>query len=79
MPYPIESALFGVMKPLKPEQRLWYRRQIAIPEAWRGQRIRLHFGAVDWQTTQKYRLMVYHRSRHADEGRQTMVARQSFT
>ncbi len=51
VPYPIESALSGVMKPLKPEQRLWYRRTFTVPEAWSGQRLLLHFGAVDWQTT----------------------------
>ena len=51
VPYPIESALSGVMRPLKPDQRLWYRRTFTIPKEWSGQRILLHFGAVDWQTT----------------------------
>jgi len=51
VPYPIESALSGVMKPLLPKDRLWYHRSIQIPEAWRGQRVLLHFGAVDWETT----------------------------
>ncbi len=51
VPYPIESALSGVMRPLKPDQRLWYRRTFAVPPTWNGQRILLHFGAVDWQTT----------------------------
>jgi hypothetical protein len=50
-PYPIESALSGVMKPFLPGQRLWYHRTITIPKDWRGQRILLHFGAVDWETT----------------------------
>ena len=49
VPYPIESALSGVMKPFFPNERLWYRRTFQLPEAWRGQRILLHFGAVDWQ------------------------------
>jgi hypothetical protein len=51
VPYPIESALSGVMKPFLPKDRLWYRRTFNVPEAWRGQRILLHFGAVDWQAT----------------------------
>jgi hypothetical protein len=50
VPYPIESALSGVMKPFLPKDRLWYHRTITIPEAWRGQRVLLHFGAVDWET-----------------------------
>jgi len=51
VPYPIESALSGVRKPFLPEQRLWYRRTFTIPDAWHGQRILLHFGAIDWQAT----------------------------
>ena len=51
VPYPIESALSGVMKPFLPSDRLWYRRRITVPESWRGQRVLLHFGAVDWETT----------------------------
>jgi beta-galactosidase/beta-glucuronidase len=51
VPYCIESALSGVTRPLRPKERLWYHRQIAIPAAWRGQRILLHFGAVDWEAT----------------------------
>ncbi len=48
MPYPVESALSGVMKH---SDRLWYRRTFAIPEKWAGQRVLLHFGAVDWEAT----------------------------
>ena len=50
VPYCIESALSGVMKPFLPTQKLWYRRTLDIPQAWMGQRLLLHFGAVDWQT-----------------------------
>jgi len=50
VPYPIESALSGVMKPLKPDERLWYRRAFAVPPAWRNRRVLLHFGAADWET-----------------------------
>jgi len=49
VPFPIESALSGVMKPLGPKEALWYRRTTQIPVGWRGRRIRLQFGAVDWQ------------------------------
>ena len=43
VPYPIESALSGVMKPFLPKDRLWYRRTFTLSEAWRGQRVLLHF------------------------------------
>ena len=50
VPFPIESALSGVMKPLLSEARLWYRRTFSIPEAWRGRHILLHFEAVNWES-----------------------------
>ncbi len=49
VPFPIESALSGVMQRLDEFSTLWYRRNFRVPAAWRGQRVRLHFGAVDWQ------------------------------
>lgn len=48
VPFPIESALSGVGRALGPDERLWYRRTFRIPAEWAGQRVRLHFGAVDW-------------------------------
>lgn len=51
VPFPVESALSGVMKPVGPENRLWYQRSFTIPQKWSGKRILLHFGAVDWDTT----------------------------
>ncbi|MBA3936703.1 MAG: hypothetical protein H0X38_04520 [Planctomycetes bacterium] len=51
VPFCIEAPLSGVMKPLTPAQRLWYQREITIPAAWDGQRVLLHFGAVDWEAT----------------------------
>jgi len=51
VPYPLESALSGVMKALNEKQKLWYRRTFQIPASWRGQRVLLHFGAVDWEAT----------------------------
>jgi beta-galactosidase/beta-glucuronidase len=50
VPFPIESALSGVKRLLRTEELLWYRRTFSVPEAWRGKRMLLHFGAVDWQT-----------------------------
>jgi beta-galactosidase/beta-glucuronidase len=49
VPFAIESALSGVKRPLKPNQLLWYRRFFEIPEAWKGNDLLLHFGAVDWK------------------------------
>jgi beta-galactosidase/beta-glucuronidase len=49
VPYPVESALSGVKRPLTPAQRLWYRRTFNVPLA-KGSRMLLHFGAVDWRT-----------------------------
>jgi len=49
VPFPIESALSGVKRSLKPNQRLWVHRTFIIPEDWTGQRVLLHFGAVDWE------------------------------
>lgn len=46
VPFPVESALSGVMEHAK---RLWYRRLFEVPRAWRGGRVLLHFGAVDWE------------------------------
>jgi len=50
VPYPVESHLSGVTKTLNPDQRLWYHRTFTIPATWTGQRVLLHFGAVDWET-----------------------------
>ncbi|MCF7958945.1 MAG: glycoside hydrolase family 2 [Phycisphaerae bacterium] len=50
VPYPAESALSGVMKPVGKDNRLWYKRQFTLPNKWKNQRVLLHFGAVDWET-----------------------------
>jgi hypothetical protein len=49
VPFPLESALSGVAKPLEEHSALWYRRVTRIPSAWKGRRVRLQFAAVDWQ------------------------------
>lgn len=50
VPYPVESQLSGLERH---EDRMWYRRTFTVPADWRigsGKRLRLNFGAVDWQT-----------------------------
>lgn len=50
VPYPVESQLSGIQRH---EDRMWYRRTFTVPADWRigsGQRLRLNFGAVDWQS-----------------------------
>ncbi|MEM6843142.1 MAG: sugar-binding domain-containing protein [Bacteroidota bacterium] len=51
VPFPIESALSGVQKMVQPNQKLWYRRTFTVPEDWSGEKLLLHFGAVDWEAT----------------------------
>ncbi len=48
VPYPIESALSGVMEK-GDDQCYWYRRTFTVPENMQGKRLLLHFGAVDWE------------------------------
>ena len=50
VPFPVESSLSGVGKPLHPDETLWYHRNFDLPVEWKHQRVTLHFGAVDWQT-----------------------------
>ena len=51
VPFPVESALSGVMKPVTEKQKLWYHRTFKVPSSWKGKRIKLNFGAVDWEAT----------------------------
>ncbi len=46
VPYPVESALSGVMEH---HDRLWYKRTFTVPANWHGQQIKLNFGAVDYE------------------------------
>ncbi len=63
VPYPVESQLSGVAKRVKETQRLWYRREFRAPALRNGERLLLHFGAVDWDAT------VYVNGRQAIEHR----------
>ena len=49
VPFCIESSLSGVQKIVGADKVLWYQRDFAVPKAWKGQRVLLHFGAVDWK------------------------------
>ena len=49
VPFCIESSLSGVQKTVGTDKALWYQREFSVPKAWKGQRVLLHFGAVDWQ------------------------------
>ncbi len=48
VPFAAESQLSGVQRRVSPSQRLWYRRTFERPA---GERILLHFDAVDWEAT----------------------------
>jgi hypothetical protein len=54
VPYPVESALSGVMKTADPKGdglRVWYRRTFDVKKGWADKRLLLHFGAVNWEAT----------------------------
>lgn len=49
VPFCLESTLSKANKSLTDDQRLWYRKQVSVPRDWAGQRVLLHFGAVDYE------------------------------
>ena len=51
VPFSPESELSGVGQTLQPDQYLWYRRRVTLPEGFRRDRLLLHFGAVDQTAT----------------------------
>jgi beta-galactosidase/beta-glucuronidase len=50
VPFPVESSLSGVMKSVGKDKALWYKKIFNIPSSWKGKRVILHFGGVDWKT-----------------------------
>ncbi|MBP9903585.1 MAG: beta-galactosidase [Verrucomicrobia bacterium] len=50
VPFPIESALSGVMQRVYETNQLWYHRTFKIPRGWKAKNVLLNFGAVDWET-----------------------------
>ena len=51
VPFCVESALSGVKKAVKPDERLWYRRTFSSSALAGQKELLLHFGAVDWECT----------------------------
>src|SRR5262249_33235122 len=50
VPFPVQSRLSGVARPVSDSQELWYRRKVRLPLV-PAARWLLHFGAVDWEAT----------------------------
>jgi beta-galactosidase/beta-glucuronidase len=50
VPFAVESALSGVGRSVTADDALWYSREFTVPKQWKGQRVLLNFGAVDWKT-----------------------------
>lgn len=50
VPFCFETRKSGIGDPSFHEC-VWYRREVKVPEEWRGKRILLHFGAVDYKAT----------------------------
>lgn len=49
VPFAIESSLSGVGKTVGKDNLLWYERNFTLPSTFKGKKVLLHFGAVDWQ------------------------------
>ncbi|WP_305784676.1 LamG-like jellyroll fold domain-containing protein [Symbioplanes lichenis] len=46
VPYPVESQLSGIERR---EDHMFYRKVVTVPLTWLGRRVKLNFGAVDYQ------------------------------
>lgn len=51
VPFTFESSLSGIGKGKEVHEHVWYHRTFTVPDAWKGRRVLLHFGAVDWEST----------------------------
>lgn len=49
VPFAVESSLSGVAKTVGKNNELWYQRTFDVPSAWKGKKVMLNFGAVDWK------------------------------
>ena len=49
VPFSFESALSGVGKKIKPEDKMWYRKNFELPKNWSGKDVVIHFEAVDYK------------------------------
>jgi beta-galactosidase/beta-glucuronidase len=50
LPFPLESSLSGIGRPLRPDQVLWYKRQWELSRPANGTHVLLHFEAVNYIT-----------------------------
>ena len=50
VPFAPQSALSGVGRDVTADDAIWYRRSFRVPRDWKGKRVMLNFGAVDWKT-----------------------------
>lgn len=48
VPFAVESQLSGIERN---EKLMWYKRSFNVPASWDGQRVQIHFGAVDYIAT----------------------------
>ena len=48
VPFSPEAPLSGVRRQLKPDELLWYRRELTVPALRQNERLVLHLDAVDW-------------------------------
>lgn len=51
VPWTFEASLSGIGARTEVHERLVYRRRFVVPDRWRGRRVLLRFGAVDWRAT----------------------------
>jgi beta-galactosidase/beta-glucuronidase len=49
VPFAVESYLSGVQRTMGKDSALWYKRTFKVKKSKPGDRVLLHFGAVDWQ------------------------------
>ena len=49
VPFCFESAMSGIGD-TSFHPWVWYRRSVTLPDAWKGRRVLLNFGAVDYKS-----------------------------
>ncbi|WP_299537533.1 glycoside hydrolase family 2 protein [Ulvibacterium sp.] len=50
VPFPWESYISQINRELD-SQHAWYKRSFTVPKSWKGDKVLLHFGAVDFEAT----------------------------
>tara|TARA_B100001059_G_scaffold35659_1_gene28709 strand:+ start:77861 stop:79645 length:1785 start_codon:yes stop_codon:yes gene_type:complete len=50
VPFSFESPLSGVGKNIKPEDKMWYRKNFELPKNWSEKDVVIHFEAVDYKS-----------------------------